>query len=57
MPKLRRNDSRRVYDQRSHKSMEQEGTGMDKQRTIIVILAALVLMLTTIIFDLFGVMG
>lgn len=30
---------------------------MDKQRTIIVILAALVLMLTTIIFDLFGVMG
>lgn len=30
---------------------------MDKQRTIIVILVALVLMLTTIIFDLFGVMG
>lgn len=30
---------------------------MDKQRTIIVILVALVLMLTTIILDLFGVMG
>lgn len=37
--------------------MEQEGTGMDRQRTIIVIMAALVLMLTTIILDLFGVMG
>lgn len=37
--------------------MEQEDTGMDKQRTIIVILVALVLMLTTIIFDIFGVMG
>lgn len=30
---------------------------MDEQRTIIVILVALVLMLTTIILDLFGVMG
>lgn len=29
---------------------------MDEQRTIIVILVALVLMLTTIILDLFGVM-
>ena len=37
--------------------MEQEDTGMDKQRTIIVILVALVLMLTTIIFDIFGGMG
>lgn len=33
------------------------GKSMDKQRTIIVILVALVLMLTTIILDLFGVMG
>ena len=50
--KPRRNTKRREKQRRHGIG----GKGMDKQRTIIVILVALVLMLTTIILDLFGVM-
>lgn len=37
--------------------MEQKVEGMDRQRAIIVILVTVILMLITIIFDLFGIMG